>query len=162
MTTGEQILSITPPGRAEDYALIIGSGVDIALLLRTRLGYGHVRVCGLSANAKGMEADSFDLERDFYPYPSAHFKTILCVDALDALSHDPMHMLDQIHRILRPGCHLVWSTQRFTGDQARALLENCGLEVGHWESGEDGTRAVGRKIGPLRERYPEWLYPKSR
>jgi hypothetical protein len=105
--------------------------------------------------------DYFDLERDFYPYPSAHFKTIVCAEVLEALSEDPMYMMDEIHRILRPGCHLVLTTRRYAAEQIRGLLENCGLEVTLLEAEDDGVYAVGRKIGPLRERYPRWLYPHS-
>jgi SAM-dependent methyltransferase len=104
-------------------------------------------------------ADAFDLERDFYPYPNAHFKAVVCCDLLDTLARDPMHMLDEIHRILRPGCHLVLTTRRFALEQIRDLLENCGLEVTAVESNGDRVFGAGRKIGPLRERYPIWLYP---
>ena len=34
------------------------------------------------------------------------------------------------------------------------------MEVALQETEEGSVYAVGRKIGPLRERYPEWLYPK--
>ena len=104
------------------------------------------------------QVDRFDLERDFYPYPSAHFRTIVCVDVLETLKHDPMYMLDEIHRVLRPGCDLVLGTRRYTAEQIRWLLENCGMEVVLLETYGDSVYAVGRKIGALRERYLEWLY----
>ena len=34
------------------------------------------------------------------------------------------------------------------------------MQVGVVDAEEDGCRAVGRKIGPLRERYPGRLYPE--
>ena len=106
------------------------------------------------------QVDHFDLERDFYPYPSAHFRTVVCVDVLETLSQDPMYMMDEIHRILRPRCDLVLATRRYTAEQIRWLLENCGMEVVLVKTAGDGVCAVGRKIGPLRQRYPAWLYPK--
>jgi SAM-dependent methyltransferase len=157
-----------PAGGPEDYILDMTLRTEIAPLLHSRLGYGHVRGCapGNAGHVESREADGFawqvdrfDLERDFYPYPSAHFKAIVCVEVLETLTHDPMYMMDEIHRILRPGCHLVFRTRRGTSSQIRALLENCGLEITLLETEEDCTYAVGRKIGPLRERYPEWLYP---
>ena len=155
-----------PPGGAGDYILEIAGRSGITALLNTRLGYGHVRGCapGQAGQVEAREeegvrwqVDRFDLERDFYPYPSAHFRTIVCADVLETLKHDPMYMLDEIHRVLRPGCDLVLGTRSYTAEQIRWLLENCGMEVTRVET--DGCCAVGRKIGPLRERYPEWLYP---
>jgi SAM-dependent methyltransferase len=165
----DKLLSLIPAGGAGDYVLEIGGQAGIAALLHTRLGYGHVRGCaaGKAGQVETREEDGviwqvdhFDLERDFYPYPSAHFKTIVCVEVLETLSHDPMYMMDEIHRILRPSCHLVCTTRRGTASQIRALLENCGLEVTLLETEEGCAHAVGRKIGPLRERYPGWLYPE--
>jgi SAM-dependent methyltransferase len=167
----DKLLSIIPPGGPDDYILEIEARMEITPWLHTRLGYGHVRGC-LSGTAGRVEnrevgsfacnVDHFDPERDFYPYPSAHFKAILCFEVLETLTHDPMYMMDEIHRILRPGCHLVLTTRRYTSGQIGGLLENCGLEVTLLETEDDCTCAVGRKIGPLRERYPDWLYPERR
>jgi SAM-dependent methyltransferase len=156
-----------PAGGAEDYILEIAGRAGITALLHTRLGYGHVRGC--AAGEAGVETreedgvrwqvDHFDLERDFYPYPSAHFRTIVCVEALETLTRDPMYMMDEIHRILRPGCDLVFVTRSYAAERVRWLLENCGMEVTIQETEEDTVYAVGRKIGALRERDPGWLYP---
>jgi SAM-dependent methyltransferase len=139
-----------PPGGPGDFILVMGQGGPADPSRYERLGYGRVI---------NSDTGYFDLERDFYPYPSAHFKTILCFDLLETLAHDPMHMMDEIHRVLRPACHLVLTTRRFTRDQIRSLLENCGLEVTLLESREERVCAVARKVGILRERYPGWLYP---
>jgi len=139
-----------PPGGPGDFILVMGEGGPADPSRYERLGYGHV-----------MNSDTgFDFERDFYPYPSAHFKTILCCEILETLAHDPMHMMDEIHRVLRPACHLVLTTRRFTRGQIRGLLENCGLEVTLLENHGDRAYAVARKVGILRERYPRWLYPE--
>jgi SAM-dependent methyltransferase len=128
----------------------LGAEDGLDRIVQERLGYGHV---------SSWPAETFDLERDFYPFPNAHFKAVVCCDLLETLGHDPMHMLDEIHRVLRPGCHLVLTTRRFTLEQIRSLLKNCGLEVTTIEAHGDRISGVGRKIGPLRERYPSWLYP---
>jgi SAM-dependent methyltransferase len=164
----DKLLSIIPAGGAGDYILDMESGMGITALLHSRLGYGHVRGCvagqaGLvetrEEDGVRWQVDHFDLERDFYPYPSAHFRTIVCADVLETLKHDPMYLMDEIHRILRPGCDLVLATRRYTAEQIRWLLENCGMAVTSVDADGDGCCGVGRKIGPLRERYPEWLYP---
>ncbi len=167
--TPNKLLSIIPPGGPQDYVLEIAARMEIAPLLHSRLGYGHVRGCvpGAAGQVEAREADGFawqvdrfDLERDFYPYPSAHFRTIVCVEILETLTHDPMYMMDEIHRILRPRCDLVLTTRRYSSEQIQGLLVNCGLAVTLLETEQGGVYAVGRKIGPLRERYPQWLYPK--
>ena len=168
MYTPDKLLSIIPPGGPGDYILEIAGRAGITALLHTRLGYGHVRGCDAGeaetetreADGFAWQVDHFDLERDFYPYPSAHFRTIVCVEILETLTHDPMYMMDEIHRILRPRCDLVLTTRRYSSEQIQGLLVNCGLAVTLLETEQGGVYAVGRKIGPLRERYPQWLYPK--
>lgn len=147
------LLSLLPPGGPGDFLLVMDARGEADLPSYERLGYGHV----VSA-----QAGHFDLERDFYPYPNAHFKAILCCDLLETLTHDPMYMMDEIHRVLRPGCHLVLTTRRYTLEQIRGLFEGCGLEVTRLDTIADRVCASGRKIGILHERYPGWLYPGRR
>ena len=149
--TDDHLLALIPPGGPGDFILVMDARGDVDMSAYAQLGYGNV---------VNSQAGRFDIERDFYPYPSAHFRTILCCDLIETLAHDPMYMMDEIHRILRPGCHLVLSTRRYPSGQIRELLENCGLEVTQLESSGDRVYSVGRKIGPLRERYPGWLYPR--
>jgi hypothetical protein len=169
----EKSLAFVPPGGPGDYILAMDATSGILPLLHTRLGYDHVRGCvsGQAGEAETLsfdvpeggtftcKVDHFDPERDFYPYPSAHFKAILCCELLEALARDPMYMMDEIHRVLRPGCPLILTTRRYRADQIRSLLENCGLEVTLLEESAGRVCAVARKIGPVRERYPAWLYP---
>ena len=165
MAFSHKLLSITPPGGPADYILDMAPSAASGPFLQF-LGYGHVRGClpgatGEDAEEFSFPVDRFDFERDFYPYPNAHFKTILCCDLLETLAHDPMYLLDEIHRILRPGCDLVFSTRAYTEEQIRALLENCGLEITLLESDFERVYAVARKVGPVRERYPALLYPNK-
>jgi len=150
LPTDDLLLAIVPPGGPGDFLLVMDARGEADPSPFQRLGYGHI---------VSSQSGHFDLERDFYPYPNAHFKAIVCCDLLETLTHDPMYMMDEIHRVLRPGCHLVFTTRRYTLEQIRDLLENCGLEVTHLEKHGDRVCAAGRKIGILRERYPSWLYP---
>ena len=236
LTRLEKTLAITPPGGPTDRILEMGAYLQITPALKTRLGYGEVRGCyyGPSGGTRDRSVtsetgetfectvDLFDAEKDCFPYPDAHFSTVLCCELLEHLPNDPMHMMGEINRILKPGGHLVLTTpnvtslralagilqgyhpqlfsdyirprngvtdarhaREYTPQEVRRLLETSGLEVTLLETGPfreeikpehawvehllerylltrehrgDGIYAVGRKVGPVRERYPAWLY----
>jgi SAM-dependent methyltransferase len=229
-------LEITPAGGPEDRILEMGAYLQITPALKTKLGYGEVRGCyygptgrvdhRVAVSAAGerfaCDIDHFDAEKDCFPYPDEHFSTVLCCELIEHLFGDPMHMMCEINRILKPGGHLVLTTpniaalrgiasilqgyhpgffhayirprdgetdprhnREYTPEEVRQLLENSGFTVALLETGEfrdeahsehawvrrlleihglstelrgDGIYAVGQKCGPVRERYPGWLY----
>ena len=189
--------------------------------------HGRRRATSASVTSESGETfecdiDLFDAEKDPFPYPDGYFSTVLCCELLEHLTADPMHMMTEINRILKPGGHLVLTTpnlaslralagilqgfhpqlfsayirprngevdarhnREYTPIELRKLLEDSGFEVTLLETGPfreepkpefgwvehlldryllstehrgDGIYAVGRKIGPVRERYPAWLY----
>ena len=228
----EKTLEIIPPGAPGDRALEMGAYLQITPALKTRLGYGEVRGCYYGpdgqvdhrrvTSAEGeqfeCDVDLFDAECDRFPYPDEHFATVLCCELIEHLSQDPMHMMAEINRILRPGGHLVLTTpnvaslralsavlqgyhpgffshyvrssearhnREYAPREIQQLLEDAGFTVTRLETGPfreephpelawvphlleryrlsaelrgDGLYAVGRKTGPVRERYPSWLY----
>jgi glycosyltransferase involved in cell wall biosynthesis/SAM-dependent methyltransferase len=231
-------LEIIPPGGPGDRILEMGAYLQITPALRTKLGYGEVRGCYYGpagrvdhrtvTSAQGetftCDIDHFDAEKDCFPYPDGHFSTVLCGELIEHLFADPMHLMGEINRILKPGGHLVLTTpnvaalrgisailqgyhpgffhayirpaeesgdvdarhnREYTSREIHKLLENSGFAVALLETGEfrdlphpefgwvthllrryrletelrgDGIYAVGRKTGPVRDRYPEWLY----
>jgi glycosyltransferase involved in cell wall biosynthesis/SAM-dependent methyltransferase len=230
-------LEITPAGGPCDRILDMGAYLQITPALKTRLGYGEVRgsyygqagrvdrraVTSEEGESFDCYIDHFDAERDRFPYPDGHYATVLCCELIEHLAADPIHMMAEINRILRPGGHLVLTTPNAAGLRAiaailqgyhsgffsayvrpseegetearhnreyaprevRRLLENAGFEIIRLETGEfreephpefawvrhllelykldpelrgDGIFAVGRKAGPVKERYPAWLY----
>jgi glycosyltransferase involved in cell wall biosynthesis/SAM-dependent methyltransferase len=232
----EKTLAITPPGTADDRILEMGAYLQITPALHTKLGYGEVHGCyfGPSGekNRRSVTSESgetftceislFNAESDRFPYPDEYFKTVLCCELLEHLPTDPMHMMQEIHRILKPGGSLVLTTpniastrsivavlqgfhpqlfstylrpkdgetdarhhREYTCGEIRQLLENSGFEVTLLETGAfreepkpeyawvehlldrymlskenrgEGIYVVGCKTGPVRERYPSWLY----
>lgn len=230
---------ITPPARpgARSRVLEMGCYLQITPALGRFLGYQEIRGCYYGEAGRSHEkvvysatgerfscwVDLFDAERDTFPYPDAHFDTVLCCELIEHLMQDPMHMMVEINRILKPGGHLVMSTPNITGLRAvegvllsyhpgffhtyvvpkeggevdprhsreyaprdlLALFHNSGLEMVRLETGwlsqqnyeryahmeqlldrlgfsrdlrGDIIYAVGRKVGPVRERYPGELY----
>ncbi len=238
-----QTLEMTPAGDASKSILEMGAYMQMTPALRYQLGYGTVRGCyygrlgrvdhkaivsdpvyGGDGRTFECDIDHFDAERDVFPYPDAAFDTVLCCELIEHLFSDPMHMMSEINRILKPGGYLVLTTPnlgsrraiagilegyhpsffpayirpRKEGEEAEArhnreyvpmeiqhLLTDSGFEVVRLETGEfldephpefgwidnllaryrvhrtlrgDGIYALGRKTGPLKQRWPEWLY----
>jgi glycosyltransferase involved in cell wall biosynthesis/SAM-dependent methyltransferase len=231
-------LEMTPAGDPSKAILEMGAYMQITPALKFQLGYGEVRGCYfgklgqvdhksiLSDNGEHFECDvdHFDAERDVYPYADASFDTVLCCELIEHLFADPMHMMSEINRILKPDGHLVLTTPnlgslraisgilqgyhpsffpayirpRTEGEDTEArhnreyvpmeiqhLLNDSGFEVVRLETGEfldephpehgwidhlleryrvhrtlrgDGIYALGRKTGPVKERWPAWLY----
>ena len=231
-------LEITPRGDESKSVLEMGAYMQITAPLKFQLGYGTVRGCyygpaghtdhkvitSESGQAFECDVDLFDAEKDPYPYADGSFDTVLCCELIEHLFEDPMHMMSEINRILKPGGHLVLTTPnigslrsvsaillgyhpaffpayirpRVEGEEAEArhnreyvpmevqhLLTDSGFETVRLETGEfldephpefawvthllkrynlshdlrgDGIYAVARKAGPVKNRWPAWLY----
>jgi glycosyltransferase involved in cell wall biosynthesis/SAM-dependent methyltransferase len=231
-------LEITPPGGPGDRILEMGAYLQVTPALRSKLGYGEVRGCYYGpagrvdhrtvTSAEGetftCDIEHFDAEKDRFPYDDEYFSTVVCGELIEHLFEDPMHLMGEVNRILKPGGHLVLTTpniaalrgisailqgyhpgffhayikpaegssevdarhnREYTAREIHKLLENSGFAVALLETGEfrdiphpefgwvmhllqryrletdyrgDGIYAVGRKTGPVRDRYPEWLY----
>ena len=230
-------LEIIPPATEADSVLEMGIYFQITPSLKGKLGYGHIEGCyygeaGRSAMKTVTSADGgefcckvsyFDAEKDTFPYEDESFSTVLCCELIEHLFEDPMFMMSEINRVLKPGGHLVLSTpniasmralsailngyhpgffasyirpggghtdhprhnREYAPDEIHHLLTGSGFEVVRLETGEfhddphpdwayirhilseyklpehlrgDGIYAVGKKSGPVRDRWPAWLY----
>jgi SAM-dependent methyltransferase len=138
ITRLERTLNITPPGGPGDRVLEMGAYMQMTPALRGKLGYGEVRGCyygeagkldhrevmSSSGEVFRCEVDLFDAEKDAFPYPDGHFATVLCCELLEHLPTDPMFMMAEINRILRPGGHVVITTPNVASIRAlRAILD---------------------------------------
>ena len=102
----------------------MGAYLQVTPALRSRLGYGYVRGCyygkagrtdhRVVTSTEGepfeCDIDHFDAEKDPFPYPDGYFSTVLCGELIEHLFEDPMHLMSEVNRILKPGGHLVLTT----------------------------------------------------
>ena len=66
--------------------------------------------------------DLFDADRDRFPYDDGYFSTVLCCELIEHLSEDPMHMMGEINRVLKPGGSLVLTTPNVVSLRAIAAI----------------------------------------
>jgi glycosyltransferase involved in cell wall biosynthesis/SAM-dependent methyltransferase len=117
-------LQITPPGGPGDRILEMGAYLQITPSLRSQLGYGEVRGCyygplgrvdrrtvtSAAGEVFSCDIELFNAEKDRFPYDDAYFNTVLCCELIEHLFEDPMHLMSEVNRILKPGGHLVITT----------------------------------------------------
>ncbi len=129
-------LAITPPGGPEDSVLEMGAYLQITPALKHRLGYGEVRGCYYGPAGKvdrrcarsvtGEEfvcdIDLFNAETDRFPYDDEYFSTVLCCELIEHLFADPMHLMSEVNRILKPGGALVLTTPNIVSLRALAAI----------------------------------------
>ncbi len=120
----EKTLDVIPPGAPEQAILEMGSYMQITPALQTKLGYGQVRGCYYGKLGRvdhkdvtsetgerfTCEIDHFDAERDTFPYADESFDTVVCGELIEHLFQDPMHLMSEINRIVKPGGHIVLTT----------------------------------------------------
>lgn len=128
-------LALTPAAGPRDRVLEMGCYLQITPALRDLLGYGEVRGCYAGSGPSDYREivsrdrerfacyiDLFNAEADRFPYPDERFTTVLCCELIEHLERDPMHMLEEIHRVLKPGGFLVLTTPNVTSLRATAAM----------------------------------------
>lgn len=133
-------LKLTPPGEVDCRILELGCYMQITPALRGLLGYGDVRGAymgslggeeRLSVSASDGEEfcctiNRFNCEVDRFPYPDENFDTVLCCELLEHLDVDPMHMMSEISRVLKPYGVLVLTTPNAASLRAlRAIIHGA-------------------------------------
>lgn len=117
-------IEMIPPGGPCDRILEMGAYLQITPALKTKLGYGEVRGCyygklgrvdhrvveSADGETFACSIDHFDAEKDVFPYPDGHFSTVVCGELIEHLFEDPMHLMSEVNRILKPGGHFVVTT----------------------------------------------------
>jgi SAM-dependent methyltransferase len=132
----EKTLGLIPPGGPEDRILEMGAYMQMTPALHDKLGYGEVRGCyygepgrvdhrsvtSSSGETFTCEIDHFDAEKDPFPYPDGHFSTVLCCELIEHLFTDPMHLMGEVNRILKPGGHFVLTTPNIASLRGLAAI----------------------------------------
>jgi glycosyltransferase involved in cell wall biosynthesis/SAM-dependent methyltransferase len=117
-------LEITPAGGPDERILEMGAYLQITPALRSQLNYGEVRGCyygplgrvdhrtvtSSTGETFSCDIELFNAEKDRFPYDDAYFDTVLCCELIEHLFEDPMHLMGEVNRILKPGGHFVITT----------------------------------------------------
>lgn len=134
-------LTLVPPPKSSKRVLEMGAYMQMTPALQCLLGYTEVRGAYFgplgktdekSAYVEGGEVfhcriDTFDAEKDRYPYEDGRFETVLVCEIFEHMLHDPMHMLIEMHRVLEEGGTLVLTTPNVVSYTAVArVLEQSG------------------------------------
>ncbi len=115
------------PERAERGRLLeLGSGIYLMTFLVERLRnydvelvqywsqpsgrYSSTLVDQRSGTRRDMPFCEFDAETERFPYDDESFDVILGCEVIEHMLRDPVHMLGECHRVLRPGGVLVVTT----------------------------------------------------
>jgi len=140
----ETLRRIPPAASADSSILDLGSSRVWLPFFQELLGYRRIvlntsypdagfvsdclRVEGAQPADVGMEV--FDVERDEFPFEGESFDVITCLEVLEHLAIDPMAMMAEVNRVLKPGGRLVLSTPNAvrTANVASILLgeQPCG------------------------------------
>ena len=114
--------------------LDLGSCGELVPVYQGLLGYRRV-VCLDTAGATGrqrlvhrdgsvceFDAHDVNLERKSFPFPDARFDQVVAMEVLEHLAVDPMFMLAEANRVLKPGGRLLLTTPNVTSLASLYLL----------------------------------------
>jgi SAM-dependent methyltransferase len=127
---------------------------------------------------------NFDAEHASFPWPDGAFDLVTCCEMIEHLLEDPVHMLAEVHRVLRPGGNVYDAyhlgaparhsrhSREYTLDELRGLLRGCGFRVDRAEAvdlfpapgGFDGffRRAMNGAVARVtRGQYGEHLFVRA-
>lgn len=165
-------LGLVPPPKSTKRILELGTYMHMAPALQCVLGYKEVRgtyfgpvgrVEEKIVTVEGREAfrcfvDLFDAEKDRYPYPDAHFETVLACEIFEHMLHDPMHMLVEINRVLEENGTLILTTPNVASFTAVArILEQSGNPQLYSKYTDPRREFAETEIGHVREYTPPEL-----
>lgn len=127
-------LEMVPAAEPGQTVLELGAAFHhLTPALRAVKGYAAPRCSDLWTGAASIErlvasddgaeshrflVDNFDVERAPWPYADAAFDLVLCCEILEHLVLDPMAMLSEINRVLKPGGRVLLTTPNLASAKA--------------------------------------------
>ena len=82
----------------------------------------QIRVTSATARPSIATSTISTPRSDIFPYPDESFETVLCCELIEHLFPDPMHLMAEINRILKPGGHLVLTTPNLASLRAISAI----------------------------------------
>lgn len=165
-------LTLVPPPGPNSRILELGAYMQMTPVLGCIHGYREVRggyfgplgkTDEKTASAGGKEifrcfVDCFNAELDPFPYPGAHFDTVLACEIFEHFLHDPMHMLFECRRVLAPGGTLILTTPNVASYTAVArILEMSGNPQLYSMYPDPHGPDAREEVGHMREYTPAEL-----
>ena len=106
--------------------------------------------------------DLFDAQADPFPYPSHYFDTVVCGELLEHLQSDPMHMMSEVYRVLKPDGILVLTTPNAVSMRALMAMLAARLPDSTVATRIAARSSAGTPASILRRRSPNcWPPPVS-
>ncbi|MGH9843785.1 MAG: class I SAM-dependent methyltransferase, partial [Blastocatellia bacterium] len=119
-------IELVPQGAPDQRFLELSSYLQMPLLMRRYGDYGEIAVTNwwegepreklqrrrhaATGEEVGFPMKNVDVERDRFPFPDGYFDVALCCELIEHLREDPMHMLAELHRILKWGGLVILTT----------------------------------------------------
>jgi len=156
-------LEALPDGQAGQRLLELGAAFHhLTAALIHRKGYGEVRCTDIwegepclkrvlaSSDGRFRDEvidDNFDLQTSPWPYADGGFDVVLCCEILEHLALDPMALMAEMNRVLKPGGTLLLTTPNLASAHAveQTLLAESPYCYGQFEVGGRTTDRHNRE-----------------
>jgi SAM-dependent methyltransferase len=122
----QAVVDLLPPATPDSHLLELGASPFFNTVCIERVWPGKTTLTnyGTPAGTRGsqrlvatdgsgdrvVEYDLFDIETDEFPYPDASFDVVVFSELIEHLSMNPVWALSEIHRVLKPGGHVIITT----------------------------------------------------
>lgn len=119
-------VELVPKGSSQQRVLELSSYLHMPLLIRHYGGYGELAVTNWwkgetreqqqtvrhaeTGETLSLPMHNVNVERDRLPFPDNHFDVALCCELIEHLQEDPVHMLAELHRVVKWGGLVIVTT----------------------------------------------------